>query len=181
MASEQPKAEKPAAKPTGSKPVAASDTVQLEQAARAIGEVARREAEKKNAPKPKIVQAADLPVVEVTAKRYEWFEYNTGMRGDEQGARIKFHPTHSNGGTQDSKLLRDKTTGFEAVYGYRFQPNYVGKDSVELEYSDHRPGNGPDDPGTMTITSRVSVTRSSAMATWSPPTPVVSAATTTQP
>ena len=160
--SAKPQVEKPTEKPEASKPAEAPDKAQLEQAAKAIAEVARREAEvarreaeKKNAPKPKIVQAADLPVVEVTAKRYEWFKYNTGIGGDEQGVRIKIQTKHANGGTQDSQILRDKTTGFEAVYRYRSQPNYVGKDSVELEYSDHELGSGPDDPGTTTITRQV--------------------------
>jgi len=160
--SAKPQVEKPTEKPEASKPAEAPDKAQLEQAAKAIAEVARREAEvarreaeKKNAPKPKIVQAADLPVVEVTAKRYEWFKYNTGIGGDEQGVRIKIQTKHANGGTQDSQILRDKTTGFEAVYRYRSQPNYVGKDSVELEYSDHELGSSPDDPGTTTITRQV--------------------------
>ena len=41
------------------------------------------------------------------------------------------------------------------IYRYRSKPDYVGKDSVELEYSDHQLGSGPDDPGTTTITRQV--------------------------
>ena len=148
----KPQVEKPAEKPEASKPAEAPDKAQLEQAAKAIAEVARREAEKQNAPKPKIVRAADLPVVEVTIKQDKIYDYNTGMGGDEQGVRIKVHPKHA---ARLRPLHRDSTIGFAPIYRYRSQPGYVGKDSVELEYSDHELGSGPDDPGTTTITRQI--------------------------
>jgi hypothetical protein len=148
----KPKVEKLAEQPVASNPVAAPDKAQLEQAAKAIVEAARSEAEKKNAPKPKVLQAVEyLPVVEVTVKQHTYFEYNTGMSGDEQGAKFKSYAKHA----KYSNILRDKTTGFEVIYRYRSKPDYVGKDSVELEYSDHQLGSGPDDPGTTTITRQV--------------------------
>ena len=55
----------------------------------------------------------------------------------------------------NSHIRRDKTTNLEAVYRYRSKPSYLGEDSVELEYSDHQIGSGPDDPGTTTITRQV--------------------------
>jgi len=163
----KPQVEKPAEKPEASKPAAAPDKAQLEQAGKAIAEVARREAEvarreaeKKNAPKPKIVQAVDLPVVEVTAKQGTNFDYNTGMGGDEQGAIIKVHPKHSDSSKiwrpkSLSELLLIKASSFAPIYRYRSKPDYIGEDSVELEYSDHELGSGPDDPGTTTITRQV--------------------------
>ena len=158
--SAKPQVEKPTEKPEASKPAEAPDKAQLEQAAKAIAEVARREAEKKNAPKPKIVQAVDLPVVEVTAKQGTNFDYNTGMGGDEQGAIIKVHPKHSDSSKiwrpkSLSELLLIKASSFAPIYRYRSKPDYIGEDSVELEYSDHELGSGPDDPGTTTITRQV--------------------------
>ncbi len=148
----KPQVEKPVEKPEVSKPAAALDKAQLEQAAKAIAETARREAEKKNAPKPKVLEAAEyLPVVEVTVRQHAYFTYNTGMSGDEQGVKFKVYAKHA----KYSNILRDKTTGFEVIYRYRSKPDYVGKDSVELEYSDHQPGSGPDDPGTTTKTRQV--------------------------
>ena len=116
-----------------------------------IAEASRRETKKKNAPKPKIIMAPDLPVVEVTVRQHAYFTYNTGMSGDEQGVKFKVYAKHA----KYSNILRDKTTGFEVIYRYRSKPDYVGKDSVELEYSDHQLGSGPDDPGTTTITRQV--------------------------
>ncbi|MEE3230679.1 MAG: hypothetical protein VX272_06545, partial [Planctomycetota bacterium] len=79
----KPEAEKPVEKSEVSKSTAALDKAQLEQAAKAIAETDRRAAEKKNAPKPKVLEAAEyLPVVEVTVKQHTYFEYNTGMSGD---------------------------------------------------------------------------------------------------
>ncbi|MEE3052507.1 MAG: hypothetical protein VYB34_02110 [Planctomycetota bacterium] len=142
----KPQVEKPAAKPEVSKPAAVPDKAQLEQAAKAIAEAARRETEKKNAPK---VKAADLPVIEVTVKQSAYFEYNTRMGGDEQGAIIKVHPKHA------MLSVIERTDVPAPVFQYRSQPDYVGKDSVEFEYSDYKPGSGPDDPGTTTITRQV--------------------------
>ena len=148
----KPQVEKPAEKAEASKLAAAPDKAQLEQAAKALAEAARREPEKKNAPKPKIVQAADLPVVEVTVKQHAYFNYTTGMSGDEQGVKFKVYAKHAK---YSNIQKQSKTTGFEVIYRYRSKPDYVGKDSVELEYSDHQLGSGPDDPGTITKTLQV--------------------------
>ena len=110
----------------------------------------KREAEK-NAPKPKIIRAEDLPVVEVTIKQGTYLEYGTDMGGDEQGAIVKIQARHS----LNSHIRRDQGTGFETVYKYRSKADYVGKDSVRLEYSDHQPGSGPGDPGRTTKTYQV--------------------------
>ncbi len=148
---EKPQVEKPVEKPEVSKSAAAPDKAQLEEAAKAIVEAAGREAEKKNAPKPKRSQADNLPVVELTVNQHEWVEHNTGMGGDEQGVTFMVYSKHQ----QNCSILRDKTTGFEAVFRYRSKVGYVGKDFVELEYSDHQLGSGPDDPGTTTKTRQV--------------------------
>ena len=153
------KLEKPIIEPESSTGVAAKkkaveppSEAQLKEAAKALTEAAKNGAGKKKALKPKVLQAVEyLPVVEVTVKQHTYFEYNTGMSGDEQGAKLKTYAKHA----KYSNVLRDKTTGFEVIYRYRSKPDYVGKDSVELEYSDHQLGSGPDDPGTTTITRQV--------------------------
>ena len=150
---EKPQVEKPVEKPEVSKSAAALDKAQLEQAAKAIAEADRLAAEKKNAPKPKVLEAAEyLPVVEVTVKQHAYFNYTTGMSGDEQGVKFKVYAKHAK---YSNIQKQSKTTGFEVIYRYRSKPDYVGKDSVELEYSDHQLGSGPDDPGTTTITRQV--------------------------
>ena len=124
---------------------------QLKEAAKALTEVAKDGVVKKNVPKPKLSQADNLPVVELTVNQNEWVEHNTGMGGDEQGVKFMVYSKHQ----QNCSILRDKTTGHEPVFRYRSKVGYVGKDSVELEYSDHQPGSGPDDPGTTTKTRQV--------------------------
>lgn len=157
-APEKIQAEKPAEKPEASKAVGAKKEAseppsedQLKEAAKALTEAAKDGVVKKNAPKPKVVQSDKLPVVELTVKQHKWVDYKTGMSGDEQGVTFIAYSKHQ----QNCSILRDKTTGFEAVFRYRSKSDYVGKDSVELEYSDHQPGSGPDDPGTTTKTRQV--------------------------
>ena len=157
-APEKIQAEKPAEKPEASKAVGAKKEAseppsedQLKEAAKALTEAAKDGVVKKNAPKPKVVQSDKLPVVELTVKQHKWVDYKTGMSGDEQGVTFIVYSKHQ----QNCSVLRDKTTGFEAVFRYRSKSDYVGKDSVELEYSDHQPGSGPDDPGTTTKTRQV--------------------------
>jgi len=155
--SKEPAVEKPVARPEAGaaivakkEPSAALAILNEESAARQFAELHKRAAER-NAPKPKIIRVEDLPVVEVTVKQGEYFEYGTDMGGDEQGAGVNIQATHS----LNSHLRRDQTTGFEAVYRYRSKIDYVGKDSVRLEYSEHQPGSGPGDPGTTTKTYQV--------------------------
>ena len=149
----EPAVEKPVAKPDAGAAIVAKkepSAAEEESAARRVAELHKREAEK-NAPKPKIIRVEDLPVVEVTVKQGEYFEYGTDMGGDEQGAGVNIQARHS----LNSHIRRDQTTGFEAVYKYRSKIDYVGKDSVRLEYSDHQPGSGPGDPGITTKTYQV--------------------------
>ena len=157
-APEKIQAEKPAEKPEASKAVGAKKEAseppsedQLKEAAKALTEAAKDGVVKKNAPKPKVVQSDKLPVVELTVKQHKWVDYKTGMSGDEQGVTFMVYSKHQ----QNCSIVRDKTTGFEAVFRYRSKSDYVGKDSVELEYIDHQPGSGPDDPGTTTKTRQV--------------------------
>jgi len=124
---------------------------QLKEAAKALTEAAKDGVVKKDVPKPKVGEPGKLPVVELTVKQHKWVDYKTGMSGDEQGVTFKVYSKHQ----QNCSILRDKTTGFEAVFRYRSKSDYVGKDSVELEYIDHQPGSGPDDPGTTTKTRQV--------------------------
>ena len=124
---------------------------QLKEAAKALTEVAKDGVVKKNTPKPKVDESSKLPVVEITVKQHTYFDYKTGISGDEQGVKFVAFAKHA----KYSNILRDKTTGFEVIYRYRSKRDYVGKDSVELEYSDHQPGSGPDDPGTTTKTRQV--------------------------
>ena len=131
----KPQVEKPAEKPEANKPAAVPDKAQLEQAAKAIVEAARREY---------------LPVVEVTVKRGAAFSYSTGMDGDEQGAIVIAHPKSAVVST-----IARRVADFKSIYQYRPKPNFVGKDSVELEYRDHQLGSGPDDPGTTEITRQI--------------------------
>ncbi len=152
------KLEKPIIEPESSTGIAAKkktleppSEAQLKEAAKALTEAAKNGVVKKNAPKPKLSQADNLPVVEVTIKQHTWFDYKTGMSGDEQGVKFLLYAKHQ----QNCSILRDKTTGYEAVFRYRSKAGYVGKDSVELEYSDHQPGSGPDDSGTTTKTRQV--------------------------
>jgi hypothetical protein len=153
-----PQLEKPVIESESSAGIAAKKKVlelpseaQLKEAAKALTEAAKNGAGKKNAPKPKRSQADNLPVVELTVNQNEWVEHNTGMGGDEQGVTFMVYSKHQ----QNCSILRDKTTGYEAVFRYRSKAGYLGKDSVELEYSDHQPGSGPDDPGTTTKTRQV--------------------------
>ncbi len=152
------KLEKPIIEPESSTGIAAKkktleppSEAQLKEAAKALTEAAKNGVVKKNAPKPKTGQDEYLPVVELTANQNEWVEHNTGMGGDEQGVKFMVYSKHQ----QNCSILRDKTTGYEAVFRYRSKAGYVGKDSVELEYSDHQPGSGPDDSGTTTKTRQV--------------------------
>jgi len=151
--SREPAVEKPVARPEAGAAIAAKkepSAAEAHDAARRIAELHKRAAER-NAPKPKIIRVEDLPVVEVTVKQGEYFEYGTDMGGDEQGAGVNIQATHS----LNSHVRRDQTTGFEAVYKYRSKIDYAGKDSVRLEYSEHQPGSGPGDPGTTTKTYQV--------------------------
>jgi len=152
------KLEKPIIEPESDAGVAAKKEAseppsedQLKEAAKALTEAAKDGVVKKNAPKPKVVQSDKLPVVELTVKQHKWVDYKTGMSGDEQGVTFMVYSKHQ----QNCSIVRDKTTGFEAVFRYRSKSDYVGKDSVELEYIDHQPGSGPDDPGTTTKTRQV--------------------------
>ncbi len=124
---------------------------QLKEAAKALTEVAKDGVVKKNTPKPKVGEPGKLPVVELKVKQHMWVDYKTGMSGDEQGVTFLVYAKHQ----QNCSIVRDKTTDYEAVFRYRSKADYVGKDSVEIEYSDHQPGSGPDDPGTTTKTRQV--------------------------
>jgi len=153
-----PKSEKPIIEPESDAGVVAKEEAseppseeQLKEAAKALTEAAKDEVVKKNAPRPKVVQSGKLPVVELTVKKHKWVDYKTGMSGDEQGVTFIVYSKHQ----QNCSIVRDETTGFEAVFRYRSKSDYVGKDSVELEYIDHQPGSGPDDPGTTTKSRQV--------------------------
>ncbi len=152
------KLEKPIIEPESDAGVAAKKKTseppsedQLKEAAKALTEVAKDGGVKKNVPKPKVGESGKLPVVELTVKQHRWVDYKTGMSGDEQEVKFVFYAKHQ----KKCGIVRNETTGYEAVFRYMSKPDYVGKDSVELEYIDHQPGSGPDDPGTTTKTRQV--------------------------
>ena len=123
----EPEPETPASKPAASEPVA----------------------EKKEPPAEPAKPEADKPkTIEATVKNSQEYEYRTGFGGDEQGASIKVQAGHF----EKSEIIRNASTGFEPVYKYKPNGDYVGKDSVELELVDHEIGSGPDDPGKTTKT-----------------------------
>lgn len=65
----------------------------------------------------------------VSIDNSELFEYQTGISGDEELATIIKQPEHS----ETSKIIRDSTTSWEAVYKYRPKSGFQGTDHVELK------------------------------------------------
>lgn len=59
----------------------------------------------------------------------ELFAYQTGISGDEELATITKQPEHS----ETSKIVRDSTTNWEAVYKYKPKSGFQGTDHVELK------------------------------------------------
>lgn len=71
----------------------------------------------------------DENIIAVKLSHFETYEYNTGISGDEEGAFISKQAEHY----EVSKIVRDSTTQWWAVYKYKPLANYVGNDKVEIE------------------------------------------------
>ncbi len=69
----------------------------------------------------------------------EIFEYRTGITGDEDGATIYQQAEHF----AISEIRRNADTGYEAVYFYQSEADFVGNDYVELELSTGSDGASP--------------------------------------
>lgn len=69
----------------------------------------------------------ELKTVSISSS--ETFEYPTGISGDEESATIAKHPNHYD----TSKIVRDSSTNWEAVYKYKPISNFKGTDNVELK------------------------------------------------
>ncbi len=65
----------------------------------------------------------------MSLKNTSTYEFNTGIGGDEDGAFIKRPAQHF----EESKIIRDSSTGWVAVYKYKPRASFVGTDSVEIE------------------------------------------------
>ena len=69
----------------------------------------------------------------------EVYEYKTGISGDEEGASIKKQAQHF----EISDIFRNSETGWEAVYRYKPESNFIGFDYVELEIETGSDGASP--------------------------------------
>ena len=69
----------------------------------------------------------------------EVYEYKTGISGDEEGASIKKQAQHF----EISDIFRNSETGWEAVYRYKPESNFIGFDYVELEIKTGSDGASP--------------------------------------
>src|SRR5699024_2372871 len=68
-------------------------------------------------------------IEEANIRSTETFEYHTALSGDEEGAEIIQQAAHY----EISKIMRDSTTRWEAVYTYKPKVAFKGTDYVEIK------------------------------------------------
>lgn len=78
-----------------------------------------------HATEPKV----DREIKKVSINSSEVFEYQTGMSGDEESVTITEQPDHY----KTSKIVRDSTTDWEAVYKYQSESGFKGTTHVEIK------------------------------------------------
>lgn len=78
-------------------------------------------------------------VKEVTISSSEVFEYPTGISGDEETATIKQQPQNH----EISRIVRDSTTNWEAVYRYKAKSEFRGTDYAEINVATASDGKSP--------------------------------------
>jgi hypothetical protein len=81
----------------------------------------------------------DKDIIQVTIKNSDTYTYNTGIGGDEEGAKIiKQSKNH-----QKSELRRDETTNWLVIYDYQPKANFTGQDYIEIETYEGSDGASP--------------------------------------
>ena len=87
--------------------------------------------------------STDSPVpddtIPITLKNTEFYEYNTGIIGDEDGASIIVQAKHFD----VSDIIRNGETNWEAIYKYKPKSGFFGTDYVELKLSTGSDGASP--------------------------------------
>jgi len=74
----------------------------------------------------------------VTLDESEVFEYKTAISGDEELAIITQQPHHY----EISKIVRDSTTEWEAIYRYKPERRFQGTDQVTIKLGTGSDGSG---------------------------------------
>lgn len=78
-------------------------------------------------------------IKKVSISSSEFFEYQTGVSGDEELASIVQQPDHY----EISTMVRDSTTDWEAVYRYKPESGFKGTDYVEIKLATGSDGASP--------------------------------------
>ena len=78
-------------------------------------------------------------IKEVTISSSEVFEYPTGISGDEETATIEQQPKNH----EISRIVRDSTTNWEAVYQYKAKNEFRGTDYAEINIATGSDGESP--------------------------------------
>ena len=76
-----------------------------------------------------------------TISKEDIFEYDLGIFGDEEGARIKKQPSKF----EISEIYYDENDSFRAIYRYKPKVNFSGTEYVELISSYGSDGASPND------------------------------------
>ena len=78
-------------------------------------------------------------VEKVSINSSEVFEYQTGISGDEELATITLQSDHH----AISKIVRDSTTNWQAVYRYKPGSGFEGKDQTQIKLGTGSDGASP--------------------------------------
>lgn len=83
--------------------------------------------------------SVDKDTIHVTIKNSDTYTYNTGIGGDEDGAKIiKQARNH-----QISELRRNEKTNWIVFYDYKPKANFTGIDYIEIETYEGSDGASP--------------------------------------
>ena len=74
----------------------------------------------------------------ITLKNTDNFIHDLKISGDEEGASINEQAIHYS----ISKIIRDESTGWSAVYQYKPESDFIGIDSVKIEINTGSDGSG---------------------------------------
>jgi hypothetical protein len=77
--------------------------------------------------------------IEVQLTKNQSYEYNTLIGGDEEGAIISIQAKHFS----VSEIERDLSSNFVAIYKYKPELDYLGKDMAEIKTSTGSDGADP--------------------------------------
>ncbi len=96
----------------------------------------------------------DKDTIQVTIKNSDTYTYNTGIGGDEDGAKIIRQAKNH----QKSELRRNETTNWVVFYDYKPKANFTGQDYIEIET--YEGSNGASPPTTIkTVKILLTVTK----------------------